>query len=59
MPEWLRRLLGRSSKELPEAGGYRPDAKTLDQIVPGQFVVPDDFDTMGASEIQDMFEGKP
>ena len=38
-----------------------PDVGQLSRLgfLAGQIVVPDDFDRMGESEIQDMFSGKP
>jgi len=35
-----------------------PKAKRRIGFLDGQFKVPDDFDTMGAAEIEDMFYGK-
>lgn len=52
-------VIARAGKPLVRVAAVAPPAKkSLVGCLDGQFVVPEDFDTMYADEIQAMFEGK-
>ena len=52
-------IIARAGKPLVRVAAVEPPAeKSLIGCLDGQFVVPEDFDTMYADEIQAMFEGK-
>ena len=52
-------IIARAGKPLVQVSRIEPrPKKSLVGCLDGQFLVPDDFDTMHSDEIQAMFEGK-